>query len=172
MKIIRVIIFWTAIVFILLTVFSLTVGQLLPYEFADPKVMHRYYDTIMQGFPIAILLTLFGTIKRKNSKTQNWIFAALTILASIFSFFIMVSLIFRIGFGSWITVTTLYQHRTSNKMIKEQLFDVGAFGYSGKRIVEIKPVLKYWILPKKIDTSTIDKNAWKAVNKQDDTKFP
>lgn len=169
---IRKIIFYTAIIFIALTAFSLTIGQILPYEFADSKLMHSFYDTIMQGFPIAILLTLFGTIKKKNSRTTNWFFAGLTILTSILSFVLMVSLIFKIGFGAWTTVSTLYRHKTENKEIKEQWFDVGALGYGGQRIVEMKPFLKYWVLPTPIDTLTINKNEWKYVNEQGAIKFP
>ncbi len=165
-------IFWTAIAFIVLTFFSLTIGQILPYEFADYKMMHNFYDTIMQGLPVAILLTLFGTIKRENSKAKNWTFFGVTVLTSIISFVIMVSLIFKIGFGAWTTVTTIYRHKTEDKVIKEQLFDVGALGYGGQRIVEIKPILKYWVLPTTIDTLKINKNEWKFVNEQGDIKFP
>lgn len=169
---IKKIIFWTALVFIGLTIFTLTVGQILPYEFADYKIMHKFYDIIMQGLPIAILLTLFGTFKRKKTKAQNLTFLALTVLSSIISFFIVVSLMFKIGFGAWTTVSTIYRHKTENKVIKEQLYDVGALGYGGQRIVEIKPVLKYWILPTKIDTMKINKNEWEFVNEQGDIKFP
>ena len=126
----------------------------------------------MQGLPIAILLTLFGTFKRKKTKAQNLTFLALTVLSSIISFFIVVSLMFKIGFGAWTTVSTIYRHKTENKVIKEQLYDVGALGYGGQRIVEIKPVLKYWILPTKIDTMKINKNEWEFVNEQGDIKFP
>lgn len=166
------IIFWTAIAFICLTIFSLTIGQLLLFEFADYRVMHKYYDTVMQGLPIAILLTLFGTIKLKNTKSKKWTIVGLTILTSILSFVIVVSLMFRIGFGAWSTVTTIYRHKTENKVIKEQWFDVGALGYGGQRIVEIEPFLKFWILPTKIDTTAIDKNEWIFVNERGDIKFP
>lgn len=169
---IKKIIFWTAIVFIVLTILALTVRQILPYEFADYKLMHKFYDTIMQGLPIAILLTLFGTIKLQNTKSKNWTFLTLTVFTSIFSYFIMVSLIFKIGFGAWTTVTTIYKHKTEDKVIKDQLFDVGALGYDGQRIVEIKPFLFFWISPTSIDTSKINKSEWDFVNEQGDIKFP
>lgn len=172
MQLIKKIIFWTAIAFIVLTIFSLTIGQILPYEFADYKIMHKFYDIIMQGLPITILLTLFGTIKRKKTKTQNLTLLGLTVLTSLLSFFVMVSLIFRIGFGAWTTVTTIYRHKTENKEIKEQQFDVGALGYGGRRIVEIKPILNFWILPTKIDTAKMNKNEWILVNEQGDIKIP
>ena len=110
-KLIRKILFWIAISFIALTVFSLTIGQILPYEFADNKIMHGYYDTIMQGLPIAILLTLVETVRKRNSKTKNLIFIVTTILTSVLSFVIMVSLMFQIGFGAWTTMTTIYRNK-------------------------------------------------------------
>lgn len=169
---IKKIIFWIAIVFVGLTILTLTVGQVLPYEFADTKVMHKFYNILMQGFPVAILLTLFGTIKRRKTKVRNLAFFVGTALTSIISFFIMVSLLFSIGFGAWMTVTTIYRHKTADKEIAEQWFDAGALGYGGKRIVEIKPILKYWILPTKIDTTAINKNEWIFVNEEGDIKFP
>ena len=172
MKVIKKTIFWNAIVFIGLTIFALTVGQILPYEFADYKIMHKFYDTILQGLPIAILLKLFRTIKLQNTKVKNWTFLGLTVLTSLFSFYIMVSLIFKIGFGTWTTVTTIYRHKTEDRVIKDQLFDVGALGYGGQRIVEIKPFLKYWILLTTIDTLTINKDEWQFVNEQGDIIFP
>ena len=120
MQVIKKTIFWTAIVFIGLTIFALTVGQILPYEFADYSIRYKFYETIMQGLPIAILLTLFETIKLQNTKAKNWTFLGVTVLTSIFSFFIMVSLVFKIAFGGWTTVTTIYRHKTKNLEIKEQ----------------------------------------------------
>ncbi len=171
-KLTQKILFWIAISFIALTVFSLTIGQILPYEFANNKIMHGYYDTIMQGLPIAILLTLVETVGKRNSKKKNLIFAIGTIFTSILSFIIMINLMFQIGFGAWTTVTTIYRNNKENKEIKEQIYDSGALGYKGKRIVEIKPFLKYWILPTATDTSAIDKTEWNLVNEQGDIKFP
>jgi hypothetical protein len=171
-QVIRKTVFWTALVFIGLTIFALTVGLILPFEFADYKIMHKFYETITQGLPIAILLTLFGTLKCEKTKARNWTFLGVTVLSSIISFFIMVSLFFTIGFGAWTTLTTIYRHKTEDKVIKEQILDIGALGYGGRRTVEIKPVLKYWILPTKIDTTTINKNEWIFVNEQGEIKFP
>ncbi len=171
-KTIKLTIFWIAISFIVITIFSLTLGQILPYEFADNRIMHSFYDIIMQGLPIAVLLSLFGTVRKVNSKTKNWTFVGLTVLISILSFFLILNLIFKIGFGAWTTETILYRHKTENKEIKEQLFDVGAFGYDGQRIVETKPFLKYWISVTNIDTTSMDKDQWEYINKQGDIKFP
>ena len=165
-------IFWIAITFIVLTVFSLTIGQILPYEFADYKIQQGFYDTIMQELPIAVLLTLFWTIKRENTKRKNWIFLGLTVLTSVVCFVAEFFLIFSFGFGVWTTELTIYRHKRENREIKEQLYDIGAFGYGGRRIVEIKPFLKYWILPTPIDTLTINKNDWELINLQGDINSP
>ena len=125
----------------------------------------------MQGFPIAILLTLFGTLKKENTKTRNWTYIGITILTSILSFILMISLIFNIGFGTWTTFAILYRNKTENKVIKHQRYDIGALGYGRERIVEMKPFLKYWVLVTEVDTTKIDKKQWKFVNEAGDIKW-
>jgi membrane protease YdiL (CAAX protease family) len=166
------IIFWIALAFIALTLLSLTIGQELPYEFADYRIQQKFYDIIIQGLPIAVLLTLFGTIKKVNSKTRNWSYIGLTALISFGCLVSQLFLLFSFGFGAWTTVSTIYRHKYENREIKEQLYDIGAFGYGGRRTVEIKPFLNYWIEPKPIDTMKINKNDWKLVNEQGDIKTP
>jgi hypothetical protein len=165
-------IFWTAIAFIILTIISLTIVQTLPFEFADYKDQHRFYDILIQGFPVATLLTLFGTVKKENTKRRNWIIGGLTTFVSILTFAGQILLVYMFGFGAWTTESILYRHKIEKREIKEQVFDVGAFGYGGRRIVEIKPFLTYWILPTEIDTLTIDKTKWNLVNEEGDIKFP
>ena len=126
----------------------------------------------MQAFPIAILFTLFNTIKKENTKTKNWINLSITIFTSIISFALLVSLVFNIDFGSWITYSTIYKHKKENLTIKEQRYDIGALGYGRHRIVELKPILKFWVLPTEVDTTKINKNEWKFVNEEGDIKFP
>ena len=155
-----------------MTVYSLTIGQIVPYEFANPKLSQNYYDAIMQGFPISILLTLFGTIKKENTKTRNLVFVSMTIFSSILSFALIMNFLFTIGFGSWTTFTTIYRHKTENIVIEEQRYDIGALGYGRHRIVELKPILKFWVLRTEVDTAKINKNEWDFVNEEGDIKFP
>lgn len=168
----KLIVFWISIIFIVLTLLTYTIVQVLPYEFANHKIQHVFYDIIIQGLPVAVLFTLFGTIKRGNTKTKNLTFIGLTILTSVICFFVQILLIFSFGFGAWITEMTIYKHKIENKVIAEQLYDIGAFGYGGRRVVEIKPVLKFWILPTQVDTTKINKDEWKLVNEQGDLKLP
>ena len=168
---IKSLIFWLGITFIVITVFTLTIGQKVSYEFADFRIWRSFYNIIMQGFPIAILLTLFGTLKKENTKTRNWTYIGITILTSILSFILMISLIFNIGFGTWTTFAILYRNKTENKVIKHQRYDIGALGYGRERIVEMKPFLKYWVLVTEVDTTKIDKKQWKFVNEAGDIKW-
>jgi len=168
MKASNKVIFGMAIVFVGLAIFTFTLGQILPVEFADYKVQHKFYRIIIEGLPIAVLLTLFGTVKQENSKTKNWMFGILTVLASILCLVGQFFMILAFGFGVWTTDSILCKHKTYNREIKEQIYDLGAFGYGGHRTVEIQPFLTFWILPTKNDTATIDKKEWDFINKQGD----
>lgn len=166
-------IFWIAIAFILLTMFSLTIGQILPFEFYDYKLSQIFYNTLIVGTPIAILLTLFETVERGQTIGRNLAFLGVTVLVSIASFFAVGILIIIVsGFGNWVTATIIFRHKTNDKEIKEQWYANGSFGYSGKRIVKTQPFLKYWVLPTNVDTAKIDKNEWIFVDEQGEIKFP
>ncbi len=171
-QIIRKVLFALSISFIVVTVSTFTIAQIIPLEFASYKIQDTFYDVIIFGLPFAILTTITGTIKKKNTTKKNWIFAISTILISMGCFAARLFLIFWFGFGAWTTTTSIYKHKTKNTQIKEQLYDIGAFGYGGKRIAKISPVLKYWVRATPIDTSTINKEDWILVNKQGDIKFP
>ena len=53
-----------------------------------------------------------------------------------------------------------------NRTINEQIYDIGAFGYGQKRIVELKPFLKYWHKVQQIDTTKIETEKWIRVEKK------
>lgn len=163
------IVFWLTILFVLVTLYSLTFGQSSIYEFADWKLSRKFYDTIMQGLPIAILLTLTGTIKRTNEKSKNITIIVLTIIGSIVSFFIMVSMLFSVGFLTITNDTLLYRLKANpTTTIMMQTIGQGALGADGHRIVKLEPFLKFWNKTTIIDTTRIDKAEWIFVNKKMD----
>ena len=98
LTILRKAIFLLTLIFIAVALFSLTVGQSLNYEFANNNLSSNFYDIIMTGLPVAIMLTLVGTIKMKNKRTNNIAIAVGTISASIISFFAIVNIMFSVGF--------------------------------------------------------------------------
>ena len=120
---------------------------------------------------MALLLTMTGTIKKRNSKDKNWGIAGLTILVAVAIFLIMFSLLMQVAFGGWTNESILFRNkRNSGISINEQIWDVGALGYdrSSKRIVKLKPVLKYLNQVTPVDTGSLDKTEWIFVNEDGD----
>jgi len=160
-------IFWLTIIFIIVTIYSLTFGQSSHYEFGDYKISSKFYDTIMQGLPIAILLTLTGTMKRTNEKSKNIVLIVLTVIGSAVSFFIMVSMIFSVGFDTITNDITLYRSKTNPAItITKQTLGRGAAGADGHRIVQLEPFLKFWNKVTIIDTIALNKSEWTFVNEK------
>lgn len=173
LNIIRRTIFWLTIAFIVSTIFALTVGQYLPIEFKNNKTQSDYYFFAFSALPFSILLTLIGTIRRKYSKAKNWTIGVLTVLSAGLCFFILVNVMFSIGFGAWTNETILYRHKKDKSItINQQIFDVGVFGYGGHRTVQLTPFLKYFQTIKKVDTTNIDKSLWIFVNEEGDIYYP
>ncbi|HSC53155.1 MAG TPA: hypothetical protein VLC98_06045 [Phnomibacter sp.] len=155
------------------SVLALTVGQSLPVEFKYHKMHSEYYYFVFTVLPFAFLLTLIWTIKRKNTKAKNWTIGFLTVLSAGLCFFILVSVMFSIGFGTWTNETILYRNKDSNNTtINQQIFDAGALGYGGHRIAQLTPFLKYFQTVKLVDTAKIDKTQWIFVNEEGDIHYP
>lgn len=166
-------IFWITIMFILSSFFALTIGQHLPIEFKNTKISSDYYFIVFTYLPFAILLSLIGTIKKKNKIEKNWIIGIMTVIGAVACFFYLTSIMFSVGFGAWTTETILYEN-TDNKniTIKKQIYDAGALGYGGDRIVKLTPFLYYFRIVEETDTTKIDKSKWIFVNKEGDIKVP
>lgn len=166
-------IFWLALTIIAISIFTLTIGQIIPIEFKNNTNQSDFYSFIFFGLPISICLTLFGTIKSKNNKSKNLLIGFLTIVLSIMCFLVLVTSIFSIGFGAWTNETILYRNKYNKELtIKQQIYDLGAFGYGKRRTAELKPFLNYFEIVKIVDTTKIDKTKWLKVNEEGDLNFP
>jgi hypothetical protein len=173
MKIIQKTVKWIIISFFLIVLFSFTIAQIIPIEFADWRVLHKFYEKIIEGLPIAVLLTLIWTLKKSKSKRRNIITGILTFMVAIIVCFSSIFLVFSYGFGVWINYEIVYEHKVNpEQTINKQIYDIGAFGYGGKRIVELKPFFKYWKKVQLIDTTKIETKNWIRVEKEVDIKFP
>ncbi len=173
LNIIRRTIFGLTIIFIVSTILALTVGQSLPVEFKDNKMQGDFYSFVFTALPFAFLLTLNGTIKKKYEISKNWTIGILTVLTSGLCFFIIVNIMFSVGFGAWTNEAILYRNKDNkNETINQQIFDVGAFGYGGHRTAKLKPFLKYFQTVTHIDTTKIDKTKWIYVNEEADIHYP
>jgi len=165
------IIFWTAIFFLCASLWTYTLGQSNNIEFKDSKTSQFFYEIFFIYTPIAILLTLFGTIKKSYGVFYNIFTSFTTVALSVFIFYVLVQSIFTIGFGAWTTTNIPYQHKENpSRQIKEQLFDLGALGYGGTRVVELQPFMFFFNKVNEIDTNRIDKKEWQLVNKNGDLK--
>jgi len=156
-----------ALIFIAIALFSLTIGQSLNYEFANNDLSSNFYDIIMSGLPIAILLTLVGTIKMKNERTNNIAIAVGTIFASIVSFFAIINIMFSVGFVVIENEAVLFRKKDNpNIIIATQSIGYGVFSEDGHRTVQLQPFLKFWNKVTVIDTTSIDKKQWEFVNER------
>ena len=173
MKTIQTIFKWLTLTFFGITLFSLTIGQILPIEFADWKDMHLFYDIIFQGLPIAILLTMIWTIKNGSPKRKKITIGILTPIIAFAAFFGTIFLMFSFGFGAWVNQEIVYENKTNpQETINEQIWDIGAFGYGGQRTVKLSPTLGLWNIVTEIDTTEIEKDNWTLVQREEDIKFP
>lgn len=167
------IIFYSALVWILLFLWAITGGQVVPLEFQDAGQRNQFYLILLLGTLIAILCTLFGTIRKNHTRLENVFIIMGTCLLAFGCFKLMVSDLFTVGRGGWITMNIAYEKRGNPAIqIREQEFDTGAFGYSGSRVVEVRPLL--WVFWKitPVDLAAVDATEWDLINKEGDLKLP
>ena len=167
------IIFYCALAWILLFLWTITGGQAVPVEFQDAGLRNQFYDMAFMGTFIAILCTLFGTIRKEHNRMRKIATIAGTCLLVVGYFFFMLNIMFEVGFGVWSTSNIAYEKRGNPAIqIREQRYDVGALGYGGNRVVEVSPLL--WVFWKitPVDPATVDATEWVPLNKEGDVRLP
>lgn len=102
MRLINEIIKWLTLLFFGIAIYAMTIGQIVPIELADWHHMHLFYDIILQGLPIAILLTLVWNLKKESAKKTNIAIGIITPIIAGGVFFSTIFLMFSFGFGAWI----------------------------------------------------------------------
>ena len=167
MKQIKQLFKWSTLLFIAISIYGFTFASVVPIEFADWHHMHLFYNTILQGLPLALLLTLVWTIKKERPLKTNISIGALTLLLTVIVFFGMFFLMFSYGFGAWVNENIIYQNKKNTHItINKQIWDVGAFGYGSQRTVKLTPFFFFFIYIEHIDTSILDKTKWILVQQQ------
>jgi len=173
MRLIQTIFKWMTLLFFGIAVYAMTIGRLVPIEFADWRQMHIFYDIILQGLPIAVLLTLVWTLRNDRQKKTNIVIGILTPIIAAGIYFATIFLILLNGFGTWVNAQIIYENKeTPNVTINQQLMDVGALGYGGQRTVKLTPFLEVWNWTQEIDTAEIKKENWILVQREGVIKFP
>tara|TARA_R110002072_G_C7652556_1_gene508851 strand:- start:16 stop:516 length:501 start_codon:yes stop_codon:yes gene_type:complete len=159
---IKRIIFWTAVVFIGIWLIMPVLRWIMDLEFATDSIKSNYKEFLFFAIPIAILLTLFGTIndKDKGSKIAGKVIG--TSIAAAVTVFIMFMSIFT-DMCVWTNRQVLYENKNdSNTKIIVRDFGCGATdsGPPTVGIYKVRYFTDYFIRSTKIDTAKIDKNEW------------
>ena len=174
-NIFRRIVFWAAILFFISLFGGLVLYSILFLEFKNSGYVSDLYSYLIFLIPLAILLTMAGTINKRNSKEKNSTVVWLTFFIAIVVFVVLFSMTMFIGFGGWRNEAILYRNnKDKNISINQQIWDVGALGYDrgSKRVVKLKPLLSYFYQVSIIDTTNLDKSEWIFVNEEGDIHYP
>jgi hypothetical protein len=137
----------------------LIIKQFLPLQYADNQSEYFFESFFFYGFPAALLLTLFFTIKQKDNFGTVFGKIILTTLIAFCSFFFMG--IAALGnMCSWYTEAILFESKQSSSIkIARRSFGCGATdsGSPSYDVFKIRNITPYLIWVTKIDTNTIDK---------------
>jgi uncharacterized integral membrane protein len=148
-------------------------GNQIPIEFARHSYRSKFYWTLLVLVLIISLLPIFLRLINQRNTELNRLFIFGTPLIGIFTFIGLLYFMCIAGFGAWINYEITYENRNNTEInINRQLWDNGALGYGGERMVELKPILGIWNLVKEIDTTNLKSTEWKRVERNGDLKFP
>jgi len=98
---VRKLIFYGALLFVLIALCSLAGKQNPTYAVSYNDEAGNFYDLIVCGIPVAILLTLFYTVRREHSFFKNMVTICATVLVTFFSIVMLVEFLFSIGIAVW-----------------------------------------------------------------------
>lgn len=164
--------FLVNVVCLSIVVFAFTVGQMVPIEFSNLNARNVFYSFGYYAIPVGILLTLTGTIKKDDGWKKVASKVVLTVSAALASIAILVASLFTVGFGAWVDLGTTFRAKEDRRIrIVEQLYDIGAFGYGGRRLVKTIPITPWFDYVEEIDSSAIDRSQWYPVNEEGDVKY-
>lgn len=142
------------------------IRYVLDIEFATDDFKSSYKEFLFFAVPIALLFTLTGTLKPKDTagivilKTLGTVGVAFVIM------FIMFMSIFA-DMCAYYNEDVLYEHKDDpSTQIVVRSFGCGATDSSpaSMHVQQLEYFTKYFIRATAIDTATIDKSQWNKVN--------
>lgn len=153
-------------------IFAFTIGQIIPVEFTDLDDRNRFYDFGYYAIPTGVLLTLTGTIKGSDGRRRVAWKIVTTVFTSVVSIAILFAYLFTFGFGAWVDLETRFRAKHDRRVrIVEQLYDVGAFGYGGRRLVKAMPFTPWFNYIEDIDSAKLDRSQWIPVKEEGDITY-
>jgi hypothetical protein len=144
-------------------------------EFKENNDAVNFLLFLVVAIPSAILLTLTGTISKRNNKEKKSMVVGATVFCAFVALAVMLVVVKQVSFGVWINEAILYRNLSDkHTTINQQVYSVGALGteYNRKRVVQLKPILVYFFQVKNIDTFQLDKKQWLLVNEEVGTPYP
>jgi hypothetical protein len=170
MQLLLKVIYRTALFMLIFWLGAAVLSNFVPLEFASQNIEHLYYSIRFYGVPIAIVFTLTGTIKKKESWVEIISKIVLTIFACFGSVAIMTIMIFVGGMCAWTTDKVLFEHKNESTIkIEKRNFGCGATDSSPSTpgVFKVSSFTPYFIWVSKIDTNEIDKSEWLRVKQID-----
>lgn len=163
------IIYWTSIAVICVFTIIPFLAKFVRLEISNQGFRNVFDQIRFFIFPVAILLTLFGTIKSKDTTDTKTIKIILTVGASLISVFILAMKMFA-GMCEWTTNKILFR-KVDDKMTLIVLRDFGCgatdSGLSLNKVCKTKNLFPSVIWVTEIDTSKIDRKVWQRVAGQE-----
>lgn len=163
------IIYWVSLASIFVFVIVPLIGRFTPLEFTNDNFKDLFEQIRFFGLPIAILLTLFGTLKHKDTTSTKTMKTLLTICIAVFSVFILFMTVFA-GMCRWTNSKVLFENKSDNttKIVLRDFgcgaTDSGNPTYKVCKIKNITPVL-IWVTS--IDTAKINRQIWQRVENKE-----
>lgn len=154
--------FWTSIILPCFWILTAILGNFIPLEFANNDGEFIYDSIRFYGFPIAIMLTLTGTIKSKDTSGIIATKIFLTICVSVFSIFVVVMTLFA-GMCDWTTDKVFFENKQNSSIkIVQRSFGCGATDSSPAtlKVFKVREFTPYLIWVTSIDSNQINKSEW------------
>jgi len=166
MKVLNKIIFWISIAVILAWIIISLFGKVLPLEIKIGKSGGAYQVFVFYALQTAIMFTLFGTLKQKDSKKRLIVKVILTCVVAAAACFLTLITVFS-GMCSWNTDRILFEKKDAPDtqiVLRRKGCGTGKDIYPIYKTCKVKYIISdlYWI--KDIDTTHIDKKQWKRLN--------
>ena len=155
------IIFRISLCFIILCVLTI----FLPIEITNGTVKMNFTWIRLFGIPIAVLLTLTGIIKQKDTILIVIVKSVVTTIFAGFTCFFLIILLF-VNMCEWTESEVFFTHKQKpNTKIVERSMNCGAFDtdFPNYKPFKITKLSDNFIWAVKVDTTNLDTNKWEKV---------
>jgi len=161
MRIFSTIIFWSAILLLILWVGVPFIADISGLILTDKRLSDFYHSTRYIVVPAAFLLTLFKTLKKGNAWHTELIAVLLTLGAASFSVLYFMTGFFE-GLCSSTTKDTLFINREepSSRIFLREFGCGAASGGERDEIIRIDTVFGIFIRVNEVDTTSLDRSIW------------